>query len=226
MFQGLKFQLEHEKGEPRLGQCLAIRPNLTAWRCRRQAGNRWFCSQHKRWPLLCLGGLIVTVLIPVGILYLWGKFAPPTGVEGEQLKIAQNTQSDVRDIKKLLENPSKNIPELTKFIDSQGLEAKYPLGYALFYTDGRKTLYYGSPKSSFDPASVQVISLTQNQIRFNADLKDSGTKSEIQMNDAYIDMDVPGLHSLMVVGSLHFYVELIAHSVGEAAWIIGVKKNT
>jgi hypothetical protein len=155
----------------------------------------------------------------VGILYLWGKFAPPTGVEAEQL-------SELEHIEKLLENPSENLPQLTEFIDSQGLEAKYPLGYALFYTDGRKTLYYGSPKSSFDPASVQVISLTQNQIHYNADWKDPGTKSEMQMNDAYIDMDVPGTHSLMVVGSLHFYVELIAHSVGEAAWIIGVKKNT
>jgi len=72
-------------------------------------------------------------------------------VEAKEL---QKIQSDVQEIKKLLENPSKNIPELTKFIDSQGLQAKYPLGYALFFSDGRKTLYYGSP-DSFDPRAYK-----------------------------------------------------------------------
>jgi hypothetical protein len=78
----------------------------------------------------------------------------------------QIIQSSLQDIKKLIE--SKNVPQLTKFIDSQRLEAKYPLGYALFYSDGHKTLYYGSPKS-FDPASIQLISLTQNEMCFNID---------------------------------------------------------
>jgi 5S rRNA maturation endonuclease (ribonuclease M5) len=129
----------------------------------------------------------------------------------------QTIQNTLQTIKKMLENPSKNVTQLTKFIDTQRLEAKYPLGYALFYSDGRKTLYYGNP-NTFDPASIQVVSFGQNEMCFNANLK--GT----QWDDACVDITAaPGPHTLQVSPPFHFYVELLAQSAGEAAWMIGVR---
>jgi hypothetical protein len=84
----------------------------------------------------------------MGISYTWGLFAPPTKVESEQTALLQ-------DIRKLLEN--LNPHELETFFESRGLEQKYPLGFALFYSDGRKNLYYGNPSRSGIAVSALIL---------------------------------------------------------------------
>jgi hypothetical protein len=101
------------QGGSELGRCLAVRPQLKAWRCSNEAGSHWFCYQHQRWSFLCLIGLFVAVFLPMGISYTWGLFAPPTKVEGEQTALLQN-------IRKLLENSTAR--ELNKFFESRGFE--------------------------------------------------------------------------------------------------------
>jgi hypothetical protein len=93
---------------------------------------------------------VIALLVSWGGSYLWGLFGPPTKVEDKQTTLLQ-------DIKQLLEN--QNSHELNKFFESKEFEQKYPLGFALFYSDGRKTLYYGKPSSSgiiFDPSTLKV----------------------------------------------------------------------
>jgi hypothetical protein len=113
-----------------------------------------------------------TILLGWISSYSWGLIAPPTKVESEHLKTAQETQADLQAIKRLLEN--KNTADagrtlngqkeaehaLDTFIGENNLDQKYPLGFAIFYSDGHKNLSYGKPfnsRISFDPSTLVVM---------------------------------------------------------------------
>jgi hypothetical protein len=75
--------------------------------------------------------------------------------------VAGNTNDNVKliAVARLLENKDKDPQSIKTFIDQAGLPQKYPLGFALFYADGRKTLYYTSPSRagiSFDTTALKV----------------------------------------------------------------------
>jgi hypothetical protein len=73
-----------------MARCKAVRLNLKEWRCRKQAGDKWFCEQHRRWPLNLAITLISTLFVTIGggwlVAYSWGIFAPETAVERSHTK--------------------------------------------------------------------------------------------------------------------------------------------
>jgi len=150
-----------------LGRCLAVRPHLRAWRCGNEAGGHWFCHQHRRWPLLSLSGLIGSVILAWGISFTWGLFAPPTKVEREEAAQLDNIAVIVRTV---LENQKTHPQQVTQFVDERGFENRYPLALALFYSNGRQTLNYGTQNTggvsvvTLEPSHIIVTNITQSEI--------------------------------------------------------------
>jgi hypothetical protein len=148
-----------------------------------------------------------------------------------QMQLAQRTQTDVGEIKRLLqENNGKTTPtpDLRNFISSNQLEQKYPIGFALFYTDGRKTLHYGYTSESgisFDPTNV-TVRFERNAIGHNvicidgSPVKIRGKKLDVKNNCFGGPPPAKGQWEIDDVG---LYVGLLASNTNEAAWLIGLK---
>jgi hypothetical protein len=159
---------------------------------------------------------------------LWGLVAPPTKVESEQTAHLEHLETLVGTL--LRENQGRNTPtpELKKFIDARGLEQEYPLAYALFYSNGRKTLYYGPPNSMgviFDPASIKVASIKNDEIclsGFTMTISELDWAWEDNACFAFgslgIEMRIQSPKSSLIVG-----VHNLGGSTEGAAWVIGVK---
>jgi hypothetical protein len=206
-----------------MARCFAIRPNLRAWRCGNEAGVHWFCHQHRRWPLQTLAVLVFGgLLIPWGSSYLYGLFAPPTKVESEGATKLEDIAATVRTI---LANQTAHPQELKQFVDEQGFENKYPLGFALFYADGSKTLHYGSqpnPDVSFDPSKITALSISDLQIRV-AGFAIIVKGSHLTIGDFHIGKEALKAHSLIRINGVDVEAELLGTSTKGAAWIIGLK---
>lgn len=70
--------------------------------------------------------------------------------------------------KQMLENKDKDPAAITAFIDRAALKQKYPLGFALFYSDTQTTpLYYISPISVGVSAKLSSISFDPSLLKIN-----------------------------------------------------------
>jgi hypothetical protein len=170
------------------------------------------------------------------VSYTWGLFAPPTKVETENLQVISSMQADIAEIKRLLEIKSSpagtNAPdvqrkanqELSSLIAEKDLDKKYPLGFAIFYSDGRKLLSYGKPTNSnviFDPSTLIVtnkdkfVCLNLLPIRINGRLMDN-------IRDTCFGGNGPIIHAARV-GNVGIDIESLGSSTEGAAWVIGVR---
>jgi hypothetical protein len=88
----------------------------------------------------------------------------------QQGALPNEVQTQLSDIKNLLENLNSRIPddrargdqELAQFARERDLDGKYPLGFAIFYSDGHKILSYGKPNNgriSFAPSSLTLSAM-------------------------------------------------------------------
>lgn len=122
--------------------------------------------------------------------------------------------------RKLLENQDKNPKAVTDFIDTLGLEYKYPFGFALFYSNGKKILYYGNPNSSgvsFDPSKLQIA--RQGDLFCMSVLHITIRALHINMKDVCVQ----GAGLLTRMEGVDIDIETIARSSEGAAWIIGAR---
>jgi len=206
-----------------LGRCLAIGPHLKGWRCKLEAGNRRFCHQHNGWLLRTLAVFAGIIVLGWVSTYSYNLIAPPTESE-------RHTEKELEEIKRLLENRRTEISqpikedqttsELDSYLRSKGFEKEYPLGFALFYSDGRRVLYYGKTSDrgpNFNPANVGLVNFTNDEICINMQIQN------IDFNNTCFS-GTPGstIRVVKMNGS-----ELDAESIGQsavgAAWVIGVK---
>jgi hypothetical protein len=142
--------------------------------------------------------------------------APQSRADSEKL---QKMELQVEEIKNLLER--QNSTDLETYVRSTDLEQKYPLGFALFYSDGRRTLYYGMSSSSgltFDPSTLQVTR--------NADIYC------LNMIPVNIRGRLLDIHNICVTGdSMHLArindvvldIEELGRSSQGLAWVLGMK---
>jgi hypothetical protein len=149
-----------------------------------------------------------------------------------QTQLAQRTQTDVEEIKRLLqENSGKTspTPELRNFISASQLEQMFPIGFGLFYTDGRKTLYYGYASESgisFDPTNV-AVRFGRNAFGHNKICMD-GLPVKIR------GKQVPDVNNACFVGpppskgqweidDVDISIGLLGSDPNGAVWVIGLK---
>jgi hypothetical protein len=147
------------------------------------------------------------------------------------------THEDAQEIKAMLEALIEhNDPQkFEQFVDARGLEQKYPLGFALFYSDGSKTLHYGRPgasDSSFDPDTITVVSASAKLLCINipsARLHNStvelgqtcfGTPPWLEAQTPQAGQFV----NVARVGDIVLEVEILASSADAWAWVIGMRQ--
>ena len=210
-----------------MGRCLAIGPHLKKWRCRNEAGNSLFCWQHKRWPLNIVIGILATIFLGLIVNFLWSKVSPPSSTETSTLGLAQKTSDDVAAIKQMLENKTpENLEKLGIYLKSEGLESMYDHGFALFYSDGRKTLYYGAIGTDvkFDPYYVKVTEFTNDNICFDTGLIQIHS-STLSLTNVCVYRGSEGRVRLAVVDNDTVEIRRLANSSTGTVWVIGITSN-
>jgi hypothetical protein len=159
----------------------------------------------------------------------------PRNTPGANLTSQQDVQlamvgNDIGLIRSLLENKERDPSKLTSFLsklsDEKSLARRYPAGFVLFYSDGRKTLYsvpQFSPEIGFDPSTVEAYNMTITSTCI------TGVKAKIYNTHINLENDCffvkPGASMVLLsVGGVKFTLESLGGSASGAAWIIGISK--
>jgi hypothetical protein len=144
----------------------------------------------------------------------------------EQAQTMQVADADVnvQMVAQLLENKDSKPYALDDFVTSKGLKDKYPLGFAIFFSDGHKVLSSGSSEDSnisFDPSAVK-LTLVQNAacldvlpVRINGRLMTN-------FQNICFGGGGPVIHAVGL-GSLAIDIETLGESPHGAAWVIGMR---
>jgi hypothetical protein len=151
-----------------------------------------------------------------------GTPAPPADIVIEKSPLVADTNENVRliAISALLENKDKDPQSIKTFTDKAGLSQKYPLGFALFYADGRRTLYYTSPSRagiSFDPTSLKVSRIGDWYCMNISPVRIMGKIVKIQ------NTCVAHAKQVIRINDVVLDLEPLAKSSEGAAWVLGMK---
>jgi hypothetical protein len=147
----------------------------------------------------------------------------PERVTQQPPLVAQEPSASVQPIafKQLLENKDRDPEAIRAFIDRAGLQQKYPLGFALFYSDGQNILYYGRPTSkgiSFDPSSLKVARIGDWYCMNILPIRIQG-----KLLDNIRNACVANVTHVAQVGDVLLDIEPLATSSEGAAWVLGMK---
>jgi hypothetical protein len=143
--------------------------------------------------------------------------------QADKMQVA-DADAGIRVVAQLLENKDTKPASLDAFITSNGFDKKYPLGFVLFYSDGRKTLYYPVNTNNdvqFDPSTIRALRLTAMNFcfsGFSATLK--GT--HLIMEGNCLGAAVGSVVHLMSLNGVTIGAESLGGSAAGAAWIIGL----
>ncbi len=146
----------------------------------------------------------------------------------EEMQLA-DADSSVQIVAQLLENKDNNPAALEDFVAEKGFKDKYPLGFALYYSDGKQLLSYGISTESairFDSSEIKVtfekapdgngvvVCLNLLPVRING-------KMLTNFRDNCFGGFNPILHAVRL-GNVSIDIEYLASSPRGAAWIIGM----
>jgi hypothetical protein len=127
-------------------------------------------------------------------------------------------------IAQLLENKDSEPDSLDKFLAAKGFYKEYSLGFAIFYSDGRKTLYHAentNPDVKFDPATIRVLNLTPTKFclsGFYAIVK----RTRLFMDPTCIGSSPGSILNFMKINGVTIRAESLGGSSASIAWIIGL----
>jgi len=153
-------------------------------------------------------------------------------VEREEAAQLDNIAVIVRTV---LENQKTHPQQVTQFVDERGFENRYPLALALFYSNGRQTLNYGTQNTggvsvvTLEPSHIIVTNITQSEICV------SGLAIVVQNWNQKWNVDWPfdscfsrlqggSLHALFSHASPPIIVDIVplGSTRDGTAWMIGV----
>jgi len=200
-------------------RCLAVGLKFASWRCKNSVQRLGFCRQHQRWVLGAIAIPIITLVAGTYVAFWLGPSSPNETVIINSLKGLQEGHDEILSFLKEHHDQSgggKNIPFATD------LDRKYPFGFALFYYDGRRTLYYGSKSEglAFDPAKVEVISMGPREIIFNISAEFPGARDGLRNATVRVRGNSP--QSIGIGTSFRLWFEPILTSSEASSWVIGV----
>jgi hypothetical protein len=148
--------------------------------------------------------------------------APPdTLIEGPPQVAGMQGSIKLATIVKLLENKDNDPQALNTFTEQAGFVQKYPLWFALFYSDGRKILYYSRQTNSgisFDPSSLKVIHIGDGYCMNILPVRIQG-----KLLDFIKNICVTYVQHVAQVGDVFLDIEPLATSREGAAWVVGMK---
>jgi hypothetical protein len=146
--------------------------------------------------------------------------APPdTLIEGSPQVAGLQDSIKLAAIVKLLENKDENPQAISTFTEQSGFVKRYPLGFALFYSDGRKILYYGRQTISritFDPSSLKVTRVGDGYCMNILPIRVQG-----KLLDNIKNMCVAHFTHVAQIGDVLLDIEPLATSSEGAAWVVG-----
>jgi hypothetical protein len=116
-----------------------------------------------------------------------------------------------------------------EYIEQLDLEDEFDYGFALFYSDGRRTLHYGVPgvEAYFDPAEVKVSRLTQTEICLDSgDMVMRRTPLLIVKLESNCFLRAEeDVMRLIAVGNAAVAVKRLADSPTAFAWAFGLTRT-
>lgn len=151
-----------------------------------------------------------------------------TELTAVQMRLA-DADSSVQIIAQLLQNKESNPQSLKEFAAEKGFKNKYPLGYAIFYSDGNQLLSYETSADSairFDPSELKVtfekapdskgfmVCLNLLPVRINGEMMTN-------FRNICFGGAKPIMHAVRL-GNVSIDIEYLAASPRGAAWIIGM----
>jgi hypothetical protein len=149
--------------------------------------------------------------------------APPdTLIEGSPQVAGLQDSIKLAAIVKLLENKDENPQAINTFTEQSGFVKRYPLGFALFYSDGRKILYYGRQTISritFDPSSLKVTRVGDGYCMNILPIRVQG-----KLLDNTKNMCVAHFTHVAQIGDVLLDIEPLATSSEGAAWVVGAAR--
>jgi hypothetical protein len=127
-------------------------------------------------------------------------------------------------LRRLLENKNtSNSKKVEDYVQRSGLESTYPLGFALFYSDGRKTLHYGQTGTGviFDPSLVEVTEFGTDKICLSsAPIKVNRTTLNFSNN--CFARGSEGRFSFVDLGTAGVEIARLADSGKAVVWVMGL----
>jgi hypothetical protein len=155
------------------------------------------------------------------------KVNPPHPLSSDmQVSVAGN---DIDLIRELIENQDKDQSRLEAFTRTHAFEVKYPLGFALFYSDGDKILSYVGPTTnniSFDPSNL-VVTIEHHGVYEGVCLSVLPVAINGQPLSNFSNNCFAGVGQTMRaarIGSIEIDIEPLGTSAKGAAWVIGMKQ--
>jgi hypothetical protein len=154
-------------------------------------------------------------------------------IPDQQGALPSGVQDQLSDIKQLLENINSRLTdarahgdqEFTQLAHDRDLDSKYPLGFAIFYSDGHKILSYGKPgngRISFDPSTLTISArgkfecLSVLPVSIDGRLMNNFTNLCFSGNG--------GVMHAARVGDTAIDIEPLGGTSEGLAWIIGMKQ--
>lgn len=147
-------------------------------------------------------------------------------IQGGALKVAGETEGLDILSNVLQHEKDKSSAALRSFISYFGFDKRYPLGFALFYSDGSRVLYSGEkidPKVSFDPATIKILRITPSYLCFTG-FAWNGAGPRISMDDDCVGGAPGSLTTAVTTKDLSVSFESLGVSAHGAAWVIGISK--
>lgn len=141
----------------------------------------------------------------------------------------QLNNADVKNRPATAETQANKV-DLSNFAISEGFEKKYPLGFALFYSNERKSLYYDDLKQrssgiKFDPSTIQVQKITKETLHISGFSIVTSSGSELELTNTTFSTTPGMVIRLATIGRVEVDVEALGRSGNEVAWIIGMKPS-
>jgi hypothetical protein len=147
-------------------------------------------------------------------------------IQGGALKVAGEAEGLDILSNVLQHDKDKSSAALRSMIDYYGFDRRYPLGFALFYSDGSRVLYSGEkidPKLSFDPANIKVLRITPSELCFSG-FAWNGPGPHIIMDYDCVGGRPGSRFEPVRTASVSVAFESLGVSPRGAAWVIGIRK--
>lgn len=148
-------------------------------------------------------------------------------VENGGLKIA-SVEDSAEMISIFLSHKDRSANVLNKIVSDYDLKNKYPLGFAIFYSDGRKLLNYGEQQQtgnvSFDPSLLTITFIDNKTACLNSlPLRIDG-KPVLNMSNVCFGGSGQIIHAVRVDKLAAIDLEPLGGSQQGLAWVIGVRQ--
>lgn len=154
------------------------------------------------------------------------RFPTSQYAEEARLQVA-DANNKVQLIADVLEKQDSKPELLSQLLVAYGLEKKYPLGFAIFYSDGHKTtMSHGRSEYggiSFEPSTL-IVTIKDKEVCLNVLPVAINGKLMTNIQDICFVGGGPVYHAAALDNKVAIDIEPLGESPHGAAWVVGMKR--